>query len=65
MQFRFGGSDGKSYLGCGALLVLLGLALLSPLVDWLVTGLGFFTIGLGLVLVTAGVIYWLTGYRRR
>ena len=65
MQFRLGGSGSGASIGCGALLVVLGLVFLSPVIDWLITALGYVFIALGVVAVVLGVISWLFGSRRR
>ncbi|MEK7815090.1 MAG: hypothetical protein AAB291_04135 [Chloroflexota bacterium] len=61
MAIRFGGSGSGAYIGCGAFLVILGLLLLSPLIDWLTTALGWISIALGGVAVVVGILYWLFG----
>jgi hypothetical protein len=65
MVIRFGGSGSGAYIGCGAFLVILGLLLLSPLIDWLVTALGWVFIALGGMAVVVGVLSWLFGSRGR
>ena len=65
MIFRFGGSGSGAYIGCGAVLVILGLLLLSPLIRWLITALGYIFIALGGVAVAVGILSWLFGHRSR
>ena len=65
MAIRFGGSGSGAYIGCGAFLVILGLLLLSPLIDWLITALGWISIGLGGMAVMVGILSWLFGPRGR
>ena len=63
MIYRFGGSGSGAYIGCGAFLVILGLLLLSPLIDWLITALGYISIALGGIAVVLGILSWLFGPR--
>ncbi len=65
MQFRIGGSGGREFTGCGALLALFGLVLLTPVGVWLIKAVGWISLVLGLILVAAGIYYWLAGSRRR
>ncbi len=65
MVIRFGGSGSGAYIGCGAFLVILGLLLLSPLIDWLITALGWISIGLGGIALVVGIFSWLFGPRGR
>ena len=65
MQFRIGGRGGGPLIGCGSLLALLGLILLTPVGVWLVTAIGWISIVLGLIFVVSGIYYWLRGYRNR
>jgi hypothetical protein len=65
MAFRFGGSGSGAYIGCGAFLLILGLLLLSPLIDWLITALGWISIALGGMAVVVGILSWLFGSRGR
>jgi len=65
MIFRLGGSGSGAYIGCGIFLVILGLLLLSPLIDWLVTALGWVSIVLGGMAVAVGIVSWLFGSRGR
>ena len=65
MQFRIGGRGGCAFIGCGSLLALLGLILLTPVGVWLVKGVGWLSIVLGLIIVVTGVYYWLRGSRGR
>ena len=64
MRFRFGGAGAKAYIGCGTFLALLGIVLLSDVGVWLIKGIGWFAIVLGVIFVFSGVYYWLAGPRR-
>lgn len=65
MQFRIGGRGGGAFIGCGSLLALFRLILLTPFGVWLVTAVGWLSIVLGLIFVAASIYYWLTGARHR
>jgi hypothetical protein len=65
MVIRFGSSGSRAYIWGGAILVILGLLLLSPLIDWLITALGYIFIALGGVAVVVGIVSWLLGPRGR
>ena len=58
-HFRYRGSGNSASIGCGTLLALLGLVLLSPAGVWLVKGLGWACLVLGLLLAATGLYYWL------
>ena len=68
MQFRIDGSSsgGRALIGCGTILALLGILLaLTPLGVWLVRGLGWGAIVLGVAFAVAGIFYWISGPRGR
>ena len=50
MRFRLGGAGGGVFIGCGALIALLGLILLTPVGVWLVIAVGWISVVLGLIL---------------
>ena len=66
MQFRqinMGGVGPGSGIGCGGLIFVLGLILVSPVGEWLIKGIGWLFILIG-VLITVGAIYlWMRGSR--
>ena len=61
MQFRLGGAGGGAVIGCGALFVLFGLILLTPVGVWLVKAVGWISVVLGLGIVATVVYYWFRG----
>jgi predicted tellurium resistance membrane protein TerC len=65
MSFRFGSSGAGAFLGCGGLLAVFGLVLLTPVGVWLVKALGWISIVLGIIFVVTGIFNWLSGNRRR
>ena len=48
-QFRLGGPGAG--LGCGGLLALLGLVLISPVGEWLVKALGWVLLVMGVIVI--------------
>ena len=58
-----GGIGPGSGIGCGGLIFVLGLILVSPVGEWLIKGIGWLFILIG-VLIIVGVIYlWMRGSR--
>lgn len=52
-------------IGCGAMLALFGLILLTPVGVILVKAVGYISLAVGLILVATGIYYWLSRFRRR
>ena len=65
MQFRWGGSSSQVPIGCGSLLALFGLALLTPFGIFLVKAAGWISLTVGLILVVSGIYAWAIKFRRR
>ncbi len=51
-------------IGCGGLVAVLGLVLISPVGEWLIKGIGWIFILLGVFIAVTGVYYWMKGPRR-
>ena len=49
---RFYWDSAKANIGCGALLVILGSVLISPIVAWLIKAIGWVLIVVGIVVVS-------------
>ena len=69
MQFRMGGmgrgSPGPSAgIGCGGVIIVLGLILVSPVGEWLIKSIGWVFIVMGVLIAVAGIFYWMKGPRR-
>jgi hypothetical protein len=62
--YRYSLNGPRTSIGCGQLLALLGLVLLTPLIDILIDILGW-TLVVGLLLAILGGVSWLLGRRRR
>ncbi len=64
MQFRLGGAGPGAGIGCGGLVAVLGLILVSPVGEWLIKGIGWILILMGVLIVVTGVYLWIKGPRR-
>lgn len=65
MQFRMGNNKGPSAgIGCGVLLAIVGLILVSPVGEWLIKGIGWILIVMGLFAATTGIYFWIRGPRK-
>ena len=51
-------------IGCGGILAVLGLILVSPVGEWLIKGIGWILILMGVFIAVTGVYYWMRGPRR-
>ena len=51
-------------IGCGGLVAVLGLVLVSPVGEWLIKGIGWILILMGVFNAVTGVYYWIRGRRR-
>ncbi|MCH8989998.1 MAG: hypothetical protein IIA92_14495 [Chloroflexi bacterium] len=51
-------------IGCGGLVAVLGLVLVSPVGEWLIKGIGWILILMGVFIAVTGVYYWIRGRRR-
>ena len=62
IRFRGGGP------GCGLLagvwLAAIGAVLISPVGEWIIKGIGWITLGLGVLVIVLTIVGWLTGRRR-
>jgi hypothetical protein len=65
MHFRTGSNGGKALIGCGALLALSGLLVVTPLGMWLVRALGWIAVLMGFFFAIMGGFLWLSALRRR
>lgn len=62
---RFYWDSAKANIGCGALLVILGSVLISPIVAWLIKAIGWVLIVVGIVVVILGIGSLIFRSRRR
>ena len=65
MQFRMGDNKAPSAgIGCGGLIAIVGLILISPVGEWLIKGIGWILIIMGLFAIGTGIYFWIKGPRR-
>ena len=58
-----GGAGPSAGVGCGGLLFLLGLILVSPVGEWLIKGIGWLFVVIGLLIIASGIYFWMKGSR--
>ena len=66
MQFRqinMGGVGPGSGIGCGGLIFVLGLILVSPVGEWLIKGIGWLFILMGVLIIVGAIYLWMRGSR--
>ena len=56
-----GNSGPGAGIGCGGLVVVLGLILVSPVGEWLIKGIGWILIIMGVFAAATGVYFWIRG----
>ena len=61
IQFRMGSAGPGAGIGCGGIVAVLGLILISPVGAVLVKGIGWIFILFGVFIVITGIYYWLKG----
>ncbi len=62
-RIRIGGGPGCG-LVVGVWLVAIGAILISPVGEWIIKGIGWITLGLGVLVVVMTVFSWITARRR-
>ena len=50
-------------MGCGGLVAVVGLVLISPVGEFLIKGIGWILIIAGVFAVISGIYYWMRGSR--
>ena len=61
MQFRMGNAGPSAGIGCGGILAVFGLILVSPVGQWIITGIGWILIIVGVFAVFTGIYYRIKG----
>ena len=64
MLYRFDMNGPRASVGCGILLLALGVILLTPLIDFLITLLGWALVVAGIFGIAAGALTWVFVSRR-
>lgn len=60
---RFGGGPGCGLMA-GVWLAAIGAVLISPVGEWIIKGIGWLLLGIGVLVVVLTIVGWLTGRRR-
>ena len=60
-QINLGGAGPSAKVGCGGLLLLLGLILVSPVGQWLITGIGWLFVLIGGFSIAIEIYFWIKG----
>ncbi len=63
-RIRFGGGGPGCGLLAGVWLSAIGAVLISPVGEWIIKGIGWLLLGIGVAVVVLTVVGWLTGRRR-
>ena len=58
-----GGVGPGSGIGCGGLIFVLGLILVSPVGEWLIKGIGWLFILIGVLIIVGAIYLWMRGSR--
>ena len=59
----YGGGTGCGLLA-GVWLAAIGAVLISPVGEWIIKGIGWISLGLGVLVIVLTILGWLTGRRR-
>ena len=63
-RFKMGSAGPSAGIGCGGILAVLGLVLVSPVGEWLIKGIGGVLILIGVLVVLTVIYRWVRGRRR-
>ena len=64
-MIRFGGGGPGCGLMAGVWLAAIGAVLISPVGEWIIKGIGWLLLGIGVLVVVLTLVGWLTGRRRQ
>ena len=62
---RFSGGGPGCGLLAGVWLAAIGAVLISPVGEWIIKGIGWITLGLGVLVIVLTIVGWLSRSRRR
>ena len=65
LQFRMGNTGPGAGIGCGGIVFILGLILVSPVGEWLIKGIGWLFIIMGVFILGSAIYLWMKGSRQR
>ncbi len=61
---RFGGGGPGCGLMAGVWLAVIGAVLISPVGEWIIKGIGWITLALGVLIIVLTIVNWVTQRRR-
>ncbi|MEC8857551.1 MAG: hypothetical protein VX664_09190 [Chloroflexota bacterium] len=64
MQFRVGNTGPSAGIGCGGIVFILGLILVSPVGEWLIKGIGWLLIIIGVFISMSAIYLWMKGTKQ-
>ena len=63
-RIRFRGGGPGCGLMAGVWLAAIGAVLISPVGEWIIKGIGWLSLGIGVVVIVTTIVGWLTSRRR-
>ena len=64
MRFKINMSSAKTPIVFGAMLIVIGLILLTPVGEFLVKLVGYLSLVAGIVIFATGIYFWMARFRR-
>ncbi len=64
IQFQMGNAGPSAGIGCGGIVFIFGLILVSPVGEWLIKGIGSLFIIAGVLIFGSAIYFWMKGSRR-
>ncbi len=64
MRFGMGNTGPRAGIGCGGIVFILGLILVSPVGEWLIKGIGWMLILAGVFIFASAIYLWMKGPRQ-
>ena len=64
MRFGMGNRGPGAGIGCGGIVFILGLILVSPVGEWLIKGIGWLLIIAGVFILGSAIYLWVKGPRQ-
>ena len=65
MRFGMANTRPRAGIGCGGIVFILGLILVSPVGEWLIKGIGWLLIIAGVFILGSAIYLWMKGPRQK
>ena len=65
MRFEMANTRPRAGIGCGGIVFILGLILVSPVGEWLIKGIGWLLIIAGVFILGSAIYLWMKGPRQK